>query len=145
MLLLILNIIQNTATDRRWARLHSNTPPAIKTELLSTLSSSFKCESAAVHNIAEQYSKPGGIKIQKSLRRSGRTMKYLPGLAHKTKPLICTFGNSERCISNVILASNVTPNITRSADSFSTVPSRVNGGLGDELCSTWKLYQTYSC
>ena len=26
-----------------------------------------------------------------------------------------------------ILASNVTPNITRSADSFSTVPSRVNG------------------
>ena len=32
-----------------------------------------------------------------------------------------------RCFSKVILASNVTPNITRSADSFNTVPSRVNG------------------
>ena len=32
-----------------------------------------------------------------------------------------------RCFSKVILASKVTPNIARSADSFSTVPSRVNG------------------
>ena len=29
-LLLILNIMHNSATDRRWARLHSNTPPAKK-------------------------------------------------------------------------------------------------------------------
>ena len=32
-----------------------------------------------------------------------------------------------RCFLNVIFASNVTPNITRYADSFSTVPSIVNG------------------
>ena len=32
-----------------------------------------------------------------------------------------------KSFSKVILASNVTPNITRSAYSFSTVPSRVNG------------------
>ena len=33
-----------------------------------------------------------------------------------------------RCFSNDILESNVTPNITRSSDSFSTVLQIVNGG-----------------
>ena len=33
-----------------------------------------------------------------------------------------------RCFLMVILESNVTPNITRSSDSFSTVPPVVNGG-----------------
>ena len=33
-----------------------------------------------------------------------------------------------RCFSNVNLESNVTLNISRSSDSFSTVPSMVNGG-----------------
>ena len=33
-----------------------------------------------------------------------------------------------RCFSNIILESNVTSNITRSSDSFSTVPPIVNGG-----------------
>ena len=48
MLLLILNSMHSTATDRQWARLHSKTPPAKKTELImTTLSSSSRCESAA--------------------------------------------------------------------------------------------------
>ena len=38
-LLLILNSMHNTPTDRRWARLHSQTPPAKKTAPLTTLSS----------------------------------------------------------------------------------------------------------
>ena len=39
-LLLILNSIHNSATDRRWARLRAKTPPARKPALLTTLSSS---------------------------------------------------------------------------------------------------------
>ena len=54
-LLLILNSMHNSATDRRWARLHSKTPPAKKTALLTTLFSSLRCESAAEHHTAEQY------------------------------------------------------------------------------------------
>ena len=46
-LLLILYSMPNTATDRRWARLHSKTPTAIKTALLTTLSSSLRSESTA--------------------------------------------------------------------------------------------------
>ena len=37
-----------------------------------------------------------------------------------------------RCLSKVILESNVTHNITKSSDSFSTVPSIVN--RGDWIC-----------
>ena len=69
-LLLILNRMHNSATDRRWARLHSITPPARKPALLTTLSSSLRCESAAEHHTAEQYSKTGRTKLQKDLRRS---------------------------------------------------------------------------
>ena len=94
-LLLILNSMHNSATDRRWARLHSKTPPARKPARLTTLSSSLMCEALETER---------------------------------------------RCFSNVILASKVTPNITRSADSFSTVPSIESIGLAeDELCVTWRL------
>ena len=34
----------------------------------------------------------------------------------------------QRCLSKVILESNVTPNLTSLSDSFSTVPPMVNGG-----------------
>ena len=52
-LLLILNNMHNSATDRRWARLHSKTPPARKPAFLTTLFSSLRCESAAEHHTAE--------------------------------------------------------------------------------------------
>ena len=69
-LLLILNSMHNSATDRRWARFHSKIPPARKPALLTTLSSSLRCESAAEHHTAEQYSKTGRTKLQKDLRRA---------------------------------------------------------------------------
>ena len=66
-LLLILNSMHNSATDRRWARLHSKTPPAPKPALLTTLSSSLMCESAAEHHTAAQYSKTSRTKPRPSL------------------------------------------------------------------------------
>ena len=71
-LLLILNSIHNSATDRRWARLRSKTLPARKPALLTTLSSSLRYESAAAHHTAEQYSKTGTDKAPK------RSQKELP-------------------------------------------------------------------
>ena len=70
---LILNSMHNSAIDRRWARLQSKTPPARKPALLTTLSSSLRCESAAEQHTAEQYSKTGRTKLQKDLRRSDRS------------------------------------------------------------------------
>ena len=72
-LLLILNSMHNSATDRRWVRLQSKTPPASKPALLTTLSSSLRCESAAEHYTAYKYSKTGRTKLQKDLRRSDRS------------------------------------------------------------------------
>ena len=71
--LLLVNSMHNSSTDRRWARLHSKTPPARKPALLTTLSSSLRCESAAEHHTAEQYYKTGRTKIQKDLTRSDRS------------------------------------------------------------------------
>ena len=45
--------------------------------------------------------------------------------------------------SNVILESNITPNI-RSSDSFSRVPPIVNGVTGDALCVSWRLSYSWS-
>ena len=64
-LLLILNKMHNSATDRRLARLHSKTPPARKPALPTTLSSSLRRESAAEHHTDGQYSKTGRTKLQK--------------------------------------------------------------------------------
>ena len=65
--------MHNSATDWRWARLQSKTPQARKQALLTTLSSSSRCESAAEHDTAEQYSKTGRTKLQNDLRRSDRS------------------------------------------------------------------------
>ena len=53
-LLLILYSIHNTATDRRWARSHSNTPPVKKLAPPTIRSSSLMCVLAAEHHTAEQ-------------------------------------------------------------------------------------------
>ena len=63
-LLLIADSMHNTATNRRWSRLHSKTPPAKKTAPLTTMSSSLRCESAAEH-YTEQYSKTAGQSYKK--------------------------------------------------------------------------------
>ena len=72
-LLLILNSMHNSATDRRWARLHSKTPQARKPALQTTMSISLKFESAVEHHTAEQYAKTGRTKLQKKFRRSNRS------------------------------------------------------------------------
>ena len=72
-LLLILTSMHNSYTDRRWARLQSKTPPARKPALLTTLSCSLRCESAAEHHTVEQYPKTGRTKFQKDLRRRDRS------------------------------------------------------------------------
>ena len=52
----------STATDRRWAMLHSNTPPVRNRVPLTTRSSSLRCASTAEHHTAERYSKSGRTK-----------------------------------------------------------------------------------
>ena len=64
---LILYSIHITATERRCARSHSNTPQVKKLAPLTTRSSSLKCVSAAEHHTAEQYSKTGKTKPLKHL------------------------------------------------------------------------------
>ena len=61
-LLLILNSMHNSATDRRWVRLQSKTPPARKSALLTTQSSSLRYESAAEHQTGR---KPAGKSSKK--------------------------------------------------------------------------------
>ena len=73
-LLLILNTIQNTATDYRLARQYCNTYRLLKKlALLIPVSTRWRCESAAQHHTAEQYSKKGRLIIQKDHRRSDRS------------------------------------------------------------------------
>ena len=68
-------------------------------------------------------------------------MKYLPGLSHDTKPLswAAALETERRCFSQVILASNVTPNITRSEDSLAQFHLESMGLTEEELCVTWRL------
>ena len=69
-------------------------------------------------------------KTQKLLPRRSRSWNTCQGFLKI--PSRCQAAlESERCFSKVILESNVTPNITRSSDSFSTVPPIVyEGDLG---------------
>ena len=87
-LLLILNMMHNTATDHRWARFHSQTPPAKKTALLTTHS---KTGSWAPHCWAILQDQQD--KSPKIYQKGCPVMKYLPGLSHDTKPLSCSSGN----------------------------------------------------
>ena len=115
--------MHNTATDRRLARLHSKTP----TTPLTTLSSNLRRESAAEHHTTEKYSKTGRTKLQKDFRRGYRSWNTYQDFLMIQRLRAATLKTDRRCLIKVILASSVTPNMRRSADSFSTVPSRVNG------------------
>ena len=55
-------------------------------------------------------------------------MEHSPGLLQDTKSLRSGSGNRAKVLLKVILELNVTPNITRSLDSLSTVPPIINGG-----------------
>ena len=78
-------------------------------------------------------------RLQKCAKKTGRTKprKHLPrsDLSRNTRQDFlkiqslweAALETERRCFSNVILKSNVTPNITRSSESSSTVPPIVNG------------------
>ena len=101
---------------------HSNTAPVRNRAPLTARFSSLRCVSAAEHQTAQQYSKTGRTKPQKPLPRSYLSWNTRQDILKKQR--LC----ERRCFSNVILESNVTPNITRSSDSFSRDPPLVNGG-----------------
>ena len=117
----ILYSIHNTATDRRWERSQLIMPPAIKQAPLTTRSSSLRCVSAAEHHTAEQYSKTGKTKPQKASPNEQFIMEYPPGLPRDTKSLRSCSEDQAKMLLKGKLESNVTPNISRSSDSFSTV------------------------
>ena len=136
---LILHSIHNTATDRRWAMLHLNTPPVRNRSPLTARSSSLRCVSAADHHTAEQYSKTGRKKPQKQLPSRDLSWNTRHDFLKIPNLREASLENERRYFSKVILESNVTPNITRLSESFSTVPPIVNGGTGDALCETSRL------
>ena len=58
-------------------------------------------------------------------------MEYSPGLPQDNKSSRSRSGNRAKMLLKVNFESNATPNISRSTDSFTTVPSMVNeGGWG---------------
>ena len=69
----------------------------------------------------------GQDKTPKASPKKQSTMEYLPAL-QETKPLRSFSGSRANMLLKIHLGINVTPNITRSLDSFSTVPEIVNAG-----------------
>ena len=93
-----------------------------------------RCVSAGKHHTAEHYILQNGQdKTPKASSKKQSIMKYLPGLPQDTKYLRSCSGNRAKMLSNVLLESNVTPNIWKSSNSFSTVPSIVNMVTGNAL------------
>ena len=102
---------------------HSYTPPVRNLAPLTARSSSLRCVSAAKHRTAEQCSTPAG---QKSKSISQEVIYH--GTLARTSSRYQVFEKpskdaSQRSFWNQI----ITPNITRSSDSFSTVLPTVNG------------------
>ena len=91
-------------------------------------SSSLRCVSAAEHQMVEQYSKMCKTKPLKHLPRSSLSWNTCQDFLKIPSHWEAALETERRCFSKVILESNVTPNITRSSASFSTVPPIVNAG-----------------
>ena len=118
---LIWYSIHSTAMGRRWAMSHSNTPSVKNRAPLSARSSSLRCVYAGDHHTAEQYSKTGRTKPRKHLPRiylSWNTRQDFLKIQSLSEAALET---ERRCFSKVTLELNVSHNITRSSDSFSTV------------------------
>ena len=111
---------------------HSITPPVRNRAPLTARSSSLRCVSAAEHQTAEQFSKNGRIKPRKHLPRSDQSKNTNQDFHKIPNRCEAALEIKRRCFSKVIFESNVTPKMTRSPDSFGTIPLIVNGG--DWLC-----------
>ena len=107
---------------------HSNTPPVKKRAPLTTRSSSLIkvciC-SRAPH--CRTVLKSGQEKTTKASPKKQSIKKYSPGLPRDPKYFRSCLETQRRWIT-VILESNVTPNISTTSDSFSTVTPIINGG-----------------
>ena len=138
-LLLILNSMHNAATDRSWARLRSKTPPAKKTLLLIILSSSLRCESAAEHHTAEQYSKTGKAMVQNDLRRSDRSWNTYQRFL-MIPSLWATVLETAKVLPKGHLNIKRHPqyNLVSRLLPYSSIQSQWSW-LGNELCVTWRL------
>ena len=84
------------------------------------------CESTAAHQTAEQYSRTGKAKLQKDLRRSDRSWNTCQGFLTIPSLWSASLENRETA-SQGYLSIKRHSQLTRSADSFSTASSRVNG------------------
>ena len=100
---LILYSILNTATERRCARSHLNTPRVEKLAPLTARSSNRRCVSAAEHQTVEQYTKTGKIKTPKASSKKRSIMEHLPGLPQATKPLRSCSGNRAKMLLKIHL------------------------------------------
>ena len=87
-----------------------------------------RCVSATEHQTAEQHSKTGRTKHRKHLASSDLSWNTSKDFLKIPSLWEAALETERRCFSMVIFESNVTPKITRSSDSFSTVPPIVNGG-----------------
>ena len=81
-------------------------------------------------------SKTGRTTLQNDLRKSDCSWNTFQDFLMIPSLSAAALETEWRWFSTVILASNVAPNVTKSVDSFSTVPYRVNG---DELSVIWIL------
>ena len=102
------------------------THPVRKRAPLTTRSSSLRCVSAAEHHTAEQYSKTGLTKPRQHLPSSDRSWNIRQDFLKIPSLWEAALKTERQCFSKVILASNITQNISGSSDSFSTVPPIVN-------------------
>ena len=98
---------------------HLNAPPVRNQASLTAWSSNLRCVPTAEHHAAEQYSKTLRKKNEKKTGNlswnTHQDFFKIPSLRE------AALETEQRCFSKVILESNVTPNITRSSDAFSTV------------------------
>ena len=105
-LLLILYSIHKTATDRRLEMLNSSTSPARKLAQMTTLSKSQRF-----------LRKPWSVvevKSPEALHQERRIMQCSSGLLKIPSLWEAALETERRCVSKVILSSNVTPKISRS-------------------------------
>ena len=106
---------------------HSNTPPVRNRTPLTARSISLRCVLAAKHQTAEQYYKTGRTKPRKHLPRDNLSWNTRQDFLKIPSLWEAALGTEWRFFSKVIFELNVTPKITRSSDSFSTVLPIVNG------------------
>ena len=107
---------------------HSYTTPVRNRAPPPARSSSLRCVSAAEYQPAEQYSKTGRTKPRNHLPRSDLSWNTRQDFLKIQSFCEAALETERSCFSKVIFESNVSPNITRSSDSFSPVLPIVNGG-----------------